>query len=193
MKHGEKRRDWDLKESGMIVLFGCNRVSVTQKLSLTATCLVVVSMVFVCLFSAGCRKRANSVMSSAQAPVGGQETVITNRMNDPNYVTDLKKNIRQQLDTASAAHAALFKMNDYKKQVKDALPPGIDDAALERILSKDEVWLKLKAASDQALKEDSQTVAAARARIRQAMIEESRAREAVAEGRAKAGDRPEKK
>ena len=176
----------------MSVLLGCKRVGITEKLSFTATGMVAVSMVFVCLFSAGCRRHAKPVMGSAKAS-GAEEMVITNRMNDPGYVKDLKQNLRQQLDTASAARAAVAKMNDYKRQVKEALPPGMDDATLERILSKDEVWLKLKAASEQAQKADRQIVAAARERIRQAMTEEARAREAVAEGRAKAIDRPETK
>lgn len=132
------------------------------------------------------------MMGSAKAS-SAEEMVITNRTNDPVYMKDLKQNLRQQLDTASAARAAVAKMNDYKRQVKEALPPGTDEATLERILSKDEVWLKVKAASEQAQKVDRQTVAAARERVRQAMTEEARAREAVAKGQAKAVDRPETK
>jgi len=168
----------------MIIFFGCKRVGCTREVMRTLVVTVTVSMAFVCLFSTGCKKR---VKPPEKAPVV-LENVYTNRINNAAYVASLKQNRRTQITKAVALRTAVAELDAYKEKVKAALSAGSDEAALDLALAKDEVWQKLKAKSDQAQKEEQQTVEEAREKVRQALIEEARAKEAVAQGKAKAVD-----
>jgi len=164
----------------MIRIFGCKRVVSLRKMVHTVIVPITVSMALSCLFLAGCKKR---VKATATAPVV-QEKVYTNRMNNAAYVESLKNNRLAQMTNAMAIHAISVQMDAYSNRVMAALSAGTNAAALDSALAKDEAWQKLKAQSDQAQKADRQTVAAARELVRQALLEEARAKKAVAEGKA---------
>lgn len=142
----------------------------------------MVSMAFVCLFSAGCKKRAPA---EVQKPLA---SVITNRLNDAAYLDTLKQSRQDQMVKAAALRAVVAEMEACRERVKGLLPAGADDAALELALTKDETWQKLKAQCEQAQKEDLQTMEAAREKVRQRLADEAQAVKAVAEGKAKATD-----
>ena len=146
-------------------------------------------MAFSCLFVAGCKKR----VTPQHAVPAVQENVYTNRINNAAYIESLKQNRLTQMTNATALRAAVSQRDAYKERVKAALPPGSDEAALEKALAKDDTWLKLKGQSDQAQSNDLKTVAEAREKIRQALMEEARAQKAVAEGKAKAIDQAKTK
>ena len=168
----------------MIVFFGCKRAVCTRERSCRWAIPFILSMAVACLFSAGCKK---CVKPPEKAPVV-LENVLTNRMNNVAYVESLKQLHRKQVLKGAAFRSAAAATNAYSNRVMAALPAGADGAVLEAALAKDETWQKLKAQSDAAQKEDRQAVEEAREKVRQALMEEARAQQAVADGKAKAVD-----
>lgn len=150
---------------------------------------IAMSMVLIGLFSNGCKRREKPVV---QAPAV-LERVYTNRNNNAVYVDSLKQNFKTQLSKAAIRREAAAQVAAYKEKVKATLAAGADDAALERALAADKEWLKLKAALEQAEKEEELTVDAAREKVRQAKLEEIRARQAVAARQATAADQSKEK
>ena len=169
----------------MAVFFGCRRMHHTQKLAGAATVVVAVSMAFVCfLFSAGCKKRGQQkAVVSAEVP-----SVFTNRMDDAAYVQSLKTNRHEQLLKAIGVRTVETEMKAYRERVKSGLPAGADDAALESALAKDDGWQKLKERESVAQRESKQALDEARAKVRQALLDEAAAQKAVADGKAKPKD-----
>lgn len=145
---------------------------------------LALSMVFIGLFSDGCKRREQPAV---QAPAAVQ-SVYTNRNNNTVYVDSLKQNFKTQLSKAAVRREAAEQAAAYKEKIKATLAAGADEAALERALAADKAWLNLKAALEQAEKEEELTVDAAREKVRQAKLEEIRARKAVAAGQATAVD-----
>ena len=150
----------------------------------------IVSMVFACLFSSGCKKRAPVVAVVDKAPL---ESVVTNRMSDVAYLGDLKKNRAQQTAKAAERSVIVAQMEACIARTKATLPKDADEAALKAALAKDEGWRKLEAQNAQAIEEIQKVLGEARQIVRQRMLEEARAVKAVAEGRAKAVDPMAKK
>lgn len=141
-----------------------------------------VSIAFVCLFSAGCKKRSPV---QVKAPL---ESVITNRMNDVAYLSALQKSREAQTVEATKRSVIVTQMQACVERVKATLPKDADEAALKAALAKDEAWRKLEPQNAQAIKAIEQTLGEAREKVRQRMLEEARAVKAVAEGRAQAID-----
>lgn len=168
----------------MIIFFGCKRMDCKREKVRTAVVTVILSMAVVCLFSVGCKKR---VKPPEKAPVV-LESVYTNRSNNAAYIESIMQLRSTQLSKATAYRVAFAEMSAYSNRVMAALPAGTNAAALDSALAKDETWQKLKAKSDKAQQEDRQTVIEAREKVRQALLEEARAKEAVAQGKAKAID-----
>ena len=156
-----------------------------QMLAGAATVVVAVSMAFVCLLlSAGCKRRSPQAAAvPAEVPA-----VFTNRMNDAVYVQSLKTNRHEQLLKATAVRTVETEMKAYRGRVKAGLPAGADDAALESALAKDDGWQKLKERESVAKRESQQTLDEARAKVRQALLDEAAAQKAVADGKAKPKD-----
>jgi len=148
--------------------------------------LTMLSTVISCLFSAGCRK-STPVTVAPQTPL---EAVVTNRANDPAYVTALKENRTSQNVLARENHAVKAQLAVCAERVKAALPPGADEAALKAALEKDPEWQALKGREAKVMAEDKQKLIAARELIRARMEREARDAKAVAEGKAKAVDQP---
>jgi Skp family chaperone for outer membrane proteins len=144
---------------------------------------LVVSIALVCLLSAGCKKR--TPVTAVKAPL---ESVITNRMNDAAYVETLRQNRKEQADKALERSAITAQMQACGERVKATLPKGAGEDALKAALAKDEAWLKLDAQYVATTNEIERVLNDARQKIRQRMVEESRAVQSVAEGRAKAID-----
>jgi hypothetical protein len=140
-------------------------------------------MVLTCLFSAGCKKKTAQDESEASL-----ESVITNRMNDAAYLEALRKNREEQTAKAGERHVVVTQMQACIERVRATLPKEADDAVLKAALAKDEEWGKLEAQNAQAIGSIEKVLEDARQKVRQRMLEESRAVKAVAEGRAKAVD-----
>jgi hypothetical protein len=174
----------DRKESGMIgfVIFG--RVGYAQSKIVAAMVAIAVSMVFTCLMTSGCKRHVEP-----QKPVSQVENVFTNRINNPAYVEALDQSRRVQESEALELRSVMQEMKKYREKVKAALPPSTNEvSALDAALANDETWVKLKTRQAQLRKTSEQTLQAARARIREALLEEARARQAVAAGQARAVD-----
>jgi len=148
-----------------------------------AVILTVVSMVFCVFLSPGCKKSDHA----AQAPAV-LENVYTNRANDVAYLKALDQNRYQQIKEAESIRSAVAAMTAYRNQVKSTFPAVSNEVALTALLEKDPTWLKLKADCDVARETETQTRLAAREMVRQAMLKESQARAAVADGKARALD-----
>jgi hypothetical protein len=146
--------------------------------------LTMLSTVISCLLSAGCKKSAPVTVAP---PL---ENVVTNRANDPAYLSALKKNRTSQNVLARENHAVAGQLAACAERVKAALPPGADQAALKAALEKDPEWQALKGRETKVLAEDTQTLGAARELIRARMEREARDAKAVAEGKAQAVDQP---
>lgn len=144
---------------------------------------VAVSIVFVCLVAAGCKKKGPPKGSALPL-----ESVVTNRMNDAAYLDGLKKNRAEQTQVAAARAKVTARIDACKARVKAALPAGADEAAFQAALEKDQAWQALVKQVEELNEQDRQTVILAREAIRKRMEEESRAIKAVAEGKAKAVD-----
>jgi hypothetical protein len=173
----------------MIDFFEGKRLGLKQHLVHTMIGAIVVSTVFSCLLSLGCKKRARP---QKEAPAA-LESVYTNRADDAAYMASLDQNRRMQVAKAKGIREAMAEMNAYRERVKASLPAGSDEAVLLAALAKDEAWLKLKAkceaVAEAGRKEEQQTVAAARELVRQRMIKEAKDQAAVAEGKAKPIDK----
>jgi len=139
----------------------------------------MVSMVFVCFWGAGCKKRSGGGKGSVQS-------VITNRMDDAAYRKTLDENRKVQTAKAGERSVVVEQMKALVEQAKAKLPAGADDEAVKAFLAKDEAWQKLEAKNKQLIGEIEQTLAEARQAVQKRMLEESRAVKAVAEGKAKA-------
>ncbi len=148
----------------------------------TLVCWAMVSMAFLCLFPLGCKKRAPIV---GKAP---QESVFTNRMNDAAYVGALQKNRDEQAVKAGERTVIVTQMQACIERVKATLPKDADEAALKAALAKDDEWRKLEPQNAKAIEDIQQVLGEARQKVRQRMLEESRAVKAVAEGKAMAVD-----
>jgi len=168
----------------MAVFFGCKRVNYTLKLANAVTVSVAVSMAFLCLFAVGCKKRAKPV-EPAPAEL---KSVFTNRMDNAVYVGSLKTNHHAQMLQAIEVRTVETEIKAYRERAKAGLPAGADDAALEGALAKDDGWQKLKAREAVAQQEQQRTLEEARAKVRQALLDEAAAQKAVAEGKAKPKD-----
>lgn len=142
----------------------------------------MVSIAFVCLFSTGCKKR---VPVASRAPL---ESVFTNRMNDAAYLATLQTNRVAQSAKAGERNVIVSQMQAHIERVKATLPEDADEATLKAALAKDEEWLKLEARNEKAIGEIQQVLSEAREKVRQRLLEESKAVKAVAEGKAKAVD-----
>ena len=142
----------------------------------------MVSIAFIGLFSAGCKKRSPA---EVKAPLA---EVITNRMNDAAYLDTLKNSRDVQMAKAAERNVIVAQMRAYSERVKATLPKDADEAALKAALAKDEGWRTLEARNAQAIEAGEQILGEARQKVRQRMLEESRAVQAVAEGKAKAVD-----
>ncbi len=147
--------------------------------------LTMLSTVISCFFSSGCKK--STPVTVAPPPI---ENVVTNRANDPEYLSALKKNRTSQNVLARENHAVVAQLAACAERVKAALPPGADAAALKAALEKDPEWQALKGRETKVLAEDKQTLGAARELIRARMEREARDAKAVAEGKAQAVDQP---
>jgi hypothetical protein len=153
-----------------------------QRRTFDAGIAVAVSIVFVCLVVAGCKK------GSPKGPAVPLESVVTNRMNDAAYLDRLKKNRAEQTQVAAARAKVTAGIDACKARVKEALPADADEAAFQAALEKDQAWQALVKQVEELNEQDRQTVLSAREAIRTRMEEESRAIKAVAEGKAKAVD-----
>lgn len=151
---------------------------------------VVVSTVLLCLFSAGCKKKA---VPPAAPAAPALESVITNRLNDAAYLEALQKNREEQKGIARARYEIAQQLKVCVERVKATLPKEADEATLKEALSKDETWQKLQAQHTQTMGDIEQVLGAARQTVRQRMLEETRAAKAVAEGKAQAVDKTDGK
>ncbi len=142
----------------------------------------MVSMAFVCLLAAGCKKRPPV---EVHAPLA---SVLTNRMNDAAYLGALKQNRQEQTVKAAERNVIVTQMQAIIARVKGTLPQDADDEALKAALAKDEAWRKLEAQNAQAIGSIEQVLGEARQKVRQRMLEESRDVKAVAEGKAQSVD-----
>jgi len=147
----------------------------------------MVSIVFIglfstCFYSAGCKKRTPIVV---KAPL---ESVYTNRMNDAAYVGALQTNCAKQTAKAGERSVIVIQMQACIERVKATLPKDADEAALKAALAKDDEWRKLEPQNAKAIEEIQQILGEAREKVRQRMLEETRAVKAVADGKAKSVD-----
>lgn len=166
----------------MLVFLGCNRMWSTQSRVRAVVCMAIVSTVFVVLFSAGCKKKAD------EKPVGPKpsklESVYTNRMNDVGYVASLRSNRVEQSVQAKERYALTVQIKACEERVKAALPAGADEAAFKAALANDPDWQKLVARKAEADGRIRSTLLDARETIRKRMEAEAQAAKAVAEGKA---------
>lgn len=149
--------------------------------------LTAVSIVFISLLLAGCKKRsAPEVPPSVSARPA--ESAITNRMQDAAYRKALDLNRREQGKKASERNKIVEKMEQMIAKARASLPAGADDAAVKAELAKNPEWVELEKQNAHATAEIDKTLAEAREKIRQRMLAEARDVKAVSEGKATASD-----
>lgn len=145
-----------------------------------------VSMAFVCLVVAGCKRKA-VVTQASPAPL---LSVITNRMNDATYVNALQANRSEQSNKAKQQVDVSRQLQVCVRRVQATLATGADESVLKAALSNDQEWVSLSKKAEGLQEDERQTVIAARELIRKRMQDEAQAVKAVEEGRAKAVDKP---
>ena len=142
-----------------------------------------VSMLFVCMIvvAAGCKRRA---AQGEPDPARNLEVVVTNRMEDPAYLEDLKASQRAQTEAAAKRAPVLAKMEEMVAEVRASLPPGADNETVKAELAKRPDWKALEAEEARARDEVAKTLREATEKVRLRMMAEARDVKAVAEGRA---------
>lgn len=153
-----------------------------------AVCVTGMSMVFVSLLVAGCKKRAVPESVAAGAPAPDLRSVVTNRMLDPAYRKALDQNRQEQGKKASERNRIVEKMTGLIAKTRTLLPAGADDATVKAELAKNPEWQALEAQNARMIGEIEKTLAEARETVRKRMETEVRDVKAVAEGQAVAAD-----
>ena len=131
------------------------------------------------LVLAGCSKQKEPVK---------KDEVYTNRANDKKYIASLITNRQQQVQEGYARLAVSLKMTQCVTRVRAALPSDVTTESLKKALAADSEWTSLDEQSKKLEAAANATMQQARNLIRQRMLEEQRAQQAVAEGKAKAID-----
>lgn len=150
----------------------------------TVVGVTIVSMVFVGLLGAGC-KRKSTVSAEPQGPAGQTlPGVVTNRMQDASYREELKQNMKEQRSRAKDRNEVVDRMTVLIAEARTKLPAGADDAAVKAELAKNAEWRDLEAKNQQLVGEIDKTLARARETVRQRMLQEAQDAKAVAEGKA---------
>ena len=148
----------------------------------------ILSMAFISLLMAGCKKRTAAEAAPSVSKGAGLESVITNRMQDPTYRKALDLNRLEQGKKASKRNKIVEKMEPMIAKARASLPAGADEAAVKAELAKNPEWLELEKQNARVTAEIDKTLAEARETVRQRMLAEARDVKAVAEGSAKASD-----
>ena len=105
------------------------------------------------------------------------------------HVVEIKTEVRdEQAVKAGERTVIVTQMQACIERVKATLPKDADEAALKAALAKDDEWRKFEPQNAKAIEDIQQVLGEARQKVRQRMLEESRAVKVVAEGKAMAVD-----
>lgn len=135
-------------------------------------------VVFLVLVLSGCKRKEAVKL----------EEVYTNRANDKVYIASLMTNRQQQAQDSRTLFALSLKMTQCVTRVKATLPAEATNEALTKALAADSEWgaldeqFKKREAGAKATKQQAENL------IRMRMQEETRAHQAVSEGKARAID-----
>ncbi len=154
----------------------------------TVVRVAAVSMVFICVLLAGCKKRSAPGVVPSVSKNAGVESVVTNRMQDPTYRKALDLNRLEQGRKAAERNKIVEKMEQMIAKARATLPAGADNEAVKAELAKNPEWVELEKQNAHMLAELDKTLAEARETVRQRMLAEARDVKAVSEGKATVKD-----